>query len=160
MIYLYKIIQYFILFALLFLLFDFFDLSLFYTYHCDSGSNDNIDDNVYNINDDTNDDTRDLARLHLLDRIRRRFSWYFSGKPRGRFSSYDEFKSSWNPNSKVWDELKSFIKEDIKKSRKNAFKSKQSSQENAENIMNQIRESRRLKTLENLKKFNNRFNKK
>ena len=72
----YKIIQYFVFLVLLLLLFDFFDLSLFDTYLCDSGSNnDDINDNVNDIN--TNDDdttTRDIARLHLLDRVRRRFS--------------------------------------------------------------------------------------
>lgn len=154
------VIQYVLLVLLLLLLFNSFDISLFDFYLCDSGPNENIDENVYDNNYTNDDTTRDLAKLDLLDRLRRRFSWYFSGKSSGTFNSYDEFKSSWDPKSKVWNEVKSFIKEDLKKSRLNAFKSRESSRENAENIMYQIRESRKLKNLENLKRFNDRFNKK
>jgi len=158
----YKLLQYLILLTLIILFFDFFDISLMDSCLCDSGSTsasqDNVDDHVYDIdesNDNNNDTrTRDLAKLHILDRIRRRFSWYCSGKNSSRFSSYDEFKSTWNPKTKVWNEVKSFIKEDIRKSRAEAFKMRQESEENAKWRMFQKTEARRLENLQRLERHN------
>lgn len=158
----YKILQIFIIPLFLYLLFGISDISLFDSYLCDSGS---INEIVYNNDNNDNGDngdntvTRDLVRLHFLDRVRRKLSWYVKGKNSDRFNSYDEFKSSWNPKSKVWSEIKSFIKEDIKQSRADAFKSEQTSRERAENTMFQIREGRRLRYQEKLIRFNERNNK-
>lgn len=68
------VIQYVLLVLLLLLLFNSFDISLFDFYLCDSGPNENIDENVYDNNYTNDDTTRDLAKLDLLDRLRRRFS--------------------------------------------------------------------------------------
>ncbi len=157
----YKILQPFIILLFLYLLFGIFDVSFFDVYLCDNGSiNDNSHENNYDNNENgDNTMTRDLGKLHFLDRVRRKVSWYVRGKHDDRFNSYDEFKSSWNPKSKVWNEVKSFIKEDIKQSRLDAFKSEEASRQKSENLMNQIRESRILRSQDKLRRFNERNNK-
>lgn len=153
----YKILKPFIILLFLYLLFGIFDISLFDSYLCDSESNNEIVDNSQD-NNDNNSFTRDLGKLHFLDRVRRKLSWHVSGKTSNRFNSYDEFKSIWNPKTKVWNEVKSFIKEDLKQSRIKAFKSEETSRERAENTMFQIREGRRLRDQEKLIRFNERNN--
>jgi hypothetical protein len=77
----YKLLQPFIIPLFLYLLFGLFDISLFDSYLCDSGSiNDNIQENVDNNyeNNENNGNgdtiTRDLSSLHFLDRVRRKLS--------------------------------------------------------------------------------------
>ena len=43
--------------------------------------------------------------LHLINRCRRKFSWFLIEKKSGKFNSYKEFKVQWDPNSNIWNDL-------------------------------------------------------
>jgi hypothetical protein len=124
---------------------------------CDSGS---ITDNYNNVNDNNNNMYVDLTKLNLTDRIRRRISWYISAMNNGGFNSYNEFKNTWNPKTKIWNEIKLAIKEDIKKSRLEALKTTKQSEVNANRLMSDIRNTQIAAYNNRMKRYVECLNKK
>jgi hypothetical protein len=92
-----------------------------------------------------------------LDRVRRRISWYITPQNRERFSSFHEFKDSWNPNINLWKEVKLAIKDDLSKSRYNASNYRlKSKRENR--IMSNISISREISNQNRMNRYINRIN--
>lgn len=58
--------------------------------------------------------------LNYKDRVKRRLFWFVWKQYTDKFSSYNEFKKSWDVNTKLRDDIKNDIKDssDIKKLRK------------------------------------------
>lgn len=140
------------------LLVYFFETDVFQINICDSGSINDINEINDTIN--VNEDERNIAHLNnlpLADRIRRRISWYLTAKGRKKYGSYNEFKSTWNPSTRVWNEIKSTVREDFKKSNSDAFQRGQESDRRAEELMSEIRESRRRSDMDRLNRFRHQF---
>ena len=140
--------------TLILFLFYFYDVFLSSTNFCDSGSVNDISD----VND--NSQTRHLSELHFIDRFRRRVSWYINPLNKERFTSYSQFKSSWNPKTNLWSEVKIAIKEDLNKfSSDRANYSQQSRFEN-ERIMSNIRNTRENSHRNYMRRYLDRINNK
>jgi hypothetical protein len=126
----------FIYVVLLLFLVYLFDAYLSNVNLCDNGSINDIGE--INQNNDKYNPSH-LSQLHFIDRCRRRISWYIHSINKEGYSSYSQFKNSWNPKTNIWDEVKIAIKEDINKSRAKAFKYKQESRINNERLMSDIK---------------------
>lgn len=54
---------------------------------------------------------------HLLDKYKkkgkRRISWFIFEKGKGNYASYVEYKKSWDPNFKIFGEIKKQFKSDV-----------------------------------------------
>jgi hypothetical protein len=92
-----------------------------------------------------------------MDRIRRRISWYITAKNKERFSSYHEFKNSWDSNTSLWKEVKLAIKNDLSKSRSDAFNYRLKSEKD-NRIMSNIRISREISNQNRMNRYINRIN--
>ncbi len=148
-----------ILLIIILLLVSFSD-SLSEAHLCDSGSindvnntNNDNHNNDYVISPDLN-----LTRLSLTDRIRRRISWCITGKNSGKCGTYTEFKTSWNPETKVWKDIKLAIKKDFEKSRLNAQQARQKSKIDGTIFMSDIKQTRELQNENNINRLNSMFN--
>jgi len=84
--YLYNILT--IIVLILYLIY-FFDTSFSCINLCDSGS---MTETINN---------EDLTKLSIMDIIRRKIHGYTIVKSIGNFNSYNEFKITWNPETKV-----------------------------------------------------------
>jgi len=154
------ILNIFIVIVTILLLFCFLD-SLSEVYLCDSGSINDIHDNTNNdnhYNDDVTSTNSNLTELPLTDRIRRRISWYTTGKHRGTYNTYNEFKTSWDPDTSIWKEIKLAIKNDFKKSRLNAEQARRQSEIDNNQLMSDIRRTRELHNENKIKRYNIMFN--
>jgi hypothetical protein len=50
------------------------------------------------------------------NKVKRRIFWFSLEKGKGRFNSYKDFKSSWDPNTNVFFEIKKELNEEMKSS--------------------------------------------
>jgi hypothetical protein len=150
--YLISLYNVFIYIILLLFLVYFFDGYLSNVNLCDSGSINDISD-VNQNNDNDNYQYSHLTELHFIDRCRRRISWHINSLNKERFTSYSQFKSSWNPKTNLWNEVKIAIKEDINKSRSDAFNYRQESKINSERIMSNVRTTREISNKNRINRF-------
>lgn len=88
--------------------------SISFEYVCDSTSS----------HDFVNEDSDRIPNEGVVFKIssvynsfKRRLSWYALDKDTGRYNSYDEYKKTWNTNTRIWD----IIKADFKKSQAEAW---------------------------------------
>jgi len=51
----------------------------------------------------------------FTNKARRRFFWYICESERSNFSSYKDFKNNWNPDTKIYAEIKKDISDDLDK---------------------------------------------
>lgn len=51
---------------------------------------------------------------HYKEIARRKILWYTCYNNKGNYNSYNHFKQSWDPNIKVFDEIKNELKTEIK----------------------------------------------
>ncbi len=56
----------------------------------------------------------DSIYVKYHDISKRKFVWTVWEKGRGNYESYQDFKLSWDPNKKVWSEIKSAVKSDLR----------------------------------------------
>jgi len=56
----------------------------------------------------------DSIYVKYNDISKRKFIWTVWEKGRGNYESYQDFKLSWDPNKKVWSEIKSAVKSDLR----------------------------------------------
>ena len=56
----------------------------------------------------------DSIYVKYHDVSKRKFVWTVWEKGRGNYESYQDFKLSWDPNKKVWSEIKSAVKSDLR----------------------------------------------
>lgn len=66
-------------------------------------SNLNIDKS--NLTDNNLDSNSNKSDLNIINKCRRKFSWFIIEKKSGKFNSYKEFKVQWDPNSNIWNDL-------------------------------------------------------
>jgi hypothetical protein len=147
-----NVLTYIILFLFLFYFYDVFLSSINY---CDSGSINEVSD--VNL-DNENNQSRHLSELHFIDRVRRRISWYINPLNKEKFSSYSQFKSSWNPNTNTWNEVKIAIKEDIKRSRAAHAQRQEQSRMESERFMSNIRRTNEISKNIKLQRYIDRIN--
>ncbi len=87
-------------------------------------NNNNISNNNTPIN--VNEDSRCIGQspskissvLHLnsfSNKARRRFFWYVSESEKNNYRSYKDFKRHWNPDTKIYTEIKRDISADLDK---------------------------------------------
>lgn len=143
--YLYNIL---IIIILILYLIYFFDTSFSYTNLCDSGS---MTENINN---------EDLTKWSIMDRIRRKIYWYTIVKNKGNFNSYNEFKITWNPETKVWNEIVLTAKEDLKKSRLDAFNYKRKSEVETNRFMFNIKNTQQTANENRMKRYIDQITKK
>jgi len=102
--------------------------------------------NNLSINNMDNSMQNSVSSLTLADKIKRKISWYITAKNRGTYDSYNHYKEYWNPNVKLWSQIKSVIIEDFRKARldgwKASWKARAASDRDNERLMNSIRASR------------------
>lgn len=91
-------------------------------------------------NNDSNNDHSNLVdpKIGLIYRFKRRLFWYISERKSGKYNTYNDYKTSFNSDKRIWD----IIKNDFNASRNSAFKANKKSLEDGSNIMNNVRESR------------------
>ena len=56
----------------------------------------------------------DSIYVKYHDISKRKFVWTVWEKGRGNYESYQDFKLSWDPNKKVWSEIKNAVKSDLR----------------------------------------------
>lgn len=56
----------------------------------------------------------DSIYIKFKESSKRKFYWTIWESGRGRYESYLDFKNSWNPDTKIWKQIKNEIKKDIK----------------------------------------------
>jgi hypothetical protein len=154
------ILNIFIIIVIILLLLCFLD-NLSVVHLCDSGSINDINDNTNNDNNNSDYVTSlntNLTQLPITDRIRRRISWYTTGKFGGRHDTYNEFKTSWDPDTKIWKDIKLAIKNDFKKLRLNAEQARRQSKIDNNQLMSDIRRTRELSNKNRIKRYNKMFN--
>ena len=50
------------------------------------------------------------SKLSLDQKIRCKLSWYSLGNDKNAFATYEEYKLTWDPKTKIWIEIKNFVK--------------------------------------------------
>ena len=68
------------------------------------GNNDRVHNEASNVNS---------IFVKYRDITRRKFVWKVWEKNSGNYESYEDFKTSWNPNTSIWEEIKKRTKRDV-----------------------------------------------
>ena len=50
------------------------------------------------------------SKLPLHHKVRCKLSWYSLGKDKNAFTTYEEYKLTWDPKTSVWKEIKNLVK--------------------------------------------------
>jgi len=87
-----------------------FDFGLFGTAWADTPT-DSIEE-IVPINDNVDDTNQPVLykEIPIYTSLKRLFYWRFIEKGKGNFDSYKEFKQCWDPNTKIWIDVKNSIK--------------------------------------------------
>ena len=62
----------------------------------------------------TSTDKLDSIYIKFHDMSKRKFFWTIWESKRGNYESYEDFKDSWNPDTKIWKEIKEKTREDMR----------------------------------------------
>ena len=83
----------------------------------------------------------------IKDRARCRLLWMFSERGKIIYGSYKDFKKSWDPETKVWKEIKKEIKSDFK-TRFNPYTQEELGRQNrrSENMEANFRQTRKSRS--------------
>jgi hypothetical protein len=121
-------------------------------YLCDGGSS---DDNVHSLDGNNND--RDLSQsTSMYSKFKCRISWWLTDNQDGRYSSFSDYKTHWDPKVGFRD----IIKADFNRTKADISKSNLKNRTDSENLMRDIRDSRNQSSVEKHNRFYNMFTKK
>ena len=78
------------------------------------------------------------VKLPLHQKVRCKLSWYSLGKNKNAFTTYEEYKLTWDPNTSVWIEIKNLVKWSV-------YRTNNEPTDNINIICQEIAEERRRK---------------